>query len=213
MKKSTFIAVLLGMSFAAGATTISAPSSMLGSDALQGAYAYSWGISIAVPNGQTVTSAEIDFTSVTLSAANSSGVGYLYTDLLNSRTIGAAPANDGDAPGDYWATKYSGNNITQVGTQFFPGVGTTLSWSYVLNATQLAALNSYLTSGTYNSGTFNIGIDPDCHYDVGGLSFTYDCSPTHNSVPDTTATAALLLFGLGALEVLRRQFVLAKAKA
>ncbi|MGA2243479.1 MAG: hypothetical protein ABSH48_00660 [Verrucomicrobiota bacterium] len=192
----------------AQATTINAPSSLIGNNTLSGDDAYSWGISIAVPNGQTITSAEIDFTSVTLTAANSSGTGYLYTDLLNSQATGITTAHDGDQSGDYWATQFSGRNITAVGTKIFNPVGTTLSWSYALDASQLGALNSYLTAGT-----FNIGIDPDCHYSVGGLCFTYNCSPKSNSVPDAATAAALLVLGLSAVELIRRRFVLARVLA
>jgi len=176
---------------------------------LDGVDAYSWGISIPVPQGQTVTSASIDFTSVTLQAANSSGTGYLYTDLLNSQKSGVATASDNDAPGDYWATQFSGANITALGSQFFKSVGTTLTWSYVLNASQLASLNVYLTAGS-----FNIGIDPDCHYSVGAITFDYTLSPEHNNtVPDAATTALLLVLGLGALEIVRRQIVARSAKA
>ena len=205
MRKLLLLGALVGISSLAHATTITAPSSL---NTLEGADAYSWGISIAVPQGQTVTSASIDFTSVTLQAADSSGTGYLYTDLLNSQKPGVTTAVDNDAPGDYWATQFSGANITTVGSQFFKSVGTTLTWSYVLNASQLSALNSYLTAGT-----FNIGIDPDCHYNVGDLTFVYTVAGNHNTVPDVAATAALFVLALAGLEVFRRQMVFAKMKA
>jgi MYXO-CTERM domain-containing protein len=208
MKHFTILSVLVGINLAAQATTINAPSSLIGNDALSGDNAYSWGISIAEPSGQTITSATIDFSGITLSAANSTGIGYLYTDLLNSQATGVTVASDGDAVGDYWATKFSGANITALGSTKFASVGTTLSWSYVLNSAQLAALNSYLVSGV-----FNIGIDPDCHYNVGSISFTYTTSPAPSNVPDVATTATLLLLGLGAAELLRRRSVLARAKA
>ena len=195
---------VVGISGVVHANTISAPSTLVGTGALNGNNAYSWGISIAVPTGQVVSSAQIDFTSVTLTAANASGTGYLYTDLLNSQNPGVTTASDGDAAGDYWGTKFSGANITQLGTKFFASVGTTLTWSYVLSAPQLAALNSYLTAGS-----FNIGIDPDCHYNVGGLSFTYTLG--NKNVPDVATTAGLMVLALAAVEVFRRQFVSAKA--
>jgi len=207
MRKLLLLGTLVGISSLAHATTITAPASL---DTLEGVDAYSWGISIPVPQGQTVASAEIDFTSVTLQAANSSGTGYLYTDLLNSQKTGVTTAFDNDAPGDYWATQFSGANITTLGSQFFKSVGTTLTWSYVLNASQLSALNSYLTAGT-----FNIGIDPDCHYSVGSICLDYTLSPTNhnNSVPDAATTALLLALGLGALELVRRQILARSAKA
>jgi VPDSG-CTERM motif len=210
MKKILLVAVFVGLNSLVHATTINAPSSLVGANVLDGNNAYSWGIAIPVPSGQTVASAQIDFTGITLTVANSSGTGFLYTDLLNSQTGNnvVTTKSDGDAAGDYWATQFSGANITSLGTKFFASVGTTLTWSYVLNASQLAALNSYLAAGS-----FNIGIDPDCHYTVGGISFTYSLAPTTNSVPDVATTALLLLFGLAGLEVFRRQFVAVKAKA
>jgi len=210
MKKTLLLATLVGISGLAQATTINAPSTLIGANALNGNDAYSWGISIAVPTGQTITSAEIDFSSITLTASgNSAGTGTLYTDLLNTKTTGVATATDNDATGDYWSTKFSGANISSLTTEGFSYVGQTQSWNDVLTAKQLAALNTYLSTGT-----FSIGIDPDCHYTVGNISFIYTLSPTsNNTVPDVATTAALLALGLAGLEVFRRQFVAAKAKA
>lgn len=204
MKKLLFIAAVAGITGLAQATTISS-----GITSIDGANAYSWGISIAVPNGQTVSSAEIDFTSVQLtSSGNAQGTGVLWTDLLNSHTPGVTSVSDGDAAGDYWSTKFSGANITSLGSKNFASVGTTLTWSYVITGSALAALNSYLAAGS-----FDIGIDPDCHYTIGGISFKYSLSPTTNNVPDFATTAFLMVIGLAGLEVFRRQFVLAKSKA
>ncbi|HUC83851.1 MAG TPA: hypothetical protein VL970_01560 [Candidatus Acidoferrales bacterium] len=208
MKKLTLLAAFIGIGVVVRATTINAPSSLIGNDALNIGNAYSWGISIAVPNGQTITSASIDFTSVTLELGNSAGTGTLYTDLLNSQAPGVTTVHTGEQSGDYWATRFSGNNITALGAEGFPSSGTTLSWSYTLDASQLAALNSYLLAGS-----FNIGIDPDCHYSVGGLCFNYTCTPTQNTVPDTATTVALLVIALGTVELYRRLLVAAPVKA
>jgi hypothetical protein len=205
MKKILLIATMVGVCGLLRATTITAPSSLL---PLNGANAYSWGISIPVPAGQAVTSAQINFTGITLTGS-STGSGYLYTSLLNSQTTGVTKMSDGDAAGNYWATQFSGANITSIGTQFFAKVGTALTWSYVLNASQLAALNSYLTSGS-----FNIGLDPDCNYNTGSISFTYTVGPPEPpSVPDAALTAFLMVIGLAGLELFRRQFVPATIKA
>ena len=208
MKKTLLIATLVGICGLVRATTINAPSTLVGANVLNGNNAYSWGISIAVPTGQTITSAQIDFTNVKLTAGNGSGTDYLYTDLLKSTAAGVTTATDLDAPGDYWGTQYSGANITSLGSKLFAAVGTTMTWSYVLTAGQLTALNSYLTSGT-----FNIGIDPDCHFDVGGLSFTYTLGPTSKNVPDEAVTALLAIVGLAGLEIFRRKFTPVASKA
>jgi hypothetical protein len=209
MKKLPLIAAtLFGINGLVHATTLS-PTGLIGHNSMDGNYAYSWGVSIAVPTGQSVTSAEIDFTAVQLTISQNT-TGFLYTDLLNSKSAGLNAQVDYDAPGDYWATKFSGANITSLGTEFFASVGTTLTWSYVLNSTQLAALNSYLTA---NHGMFDISFDPDCRYSVGGISFTYTLTPTPHTVPDAATTAVLLLLGLAGLEAFRRQFVAVKVKA
>ena len=197
------------------ATTITAPSSLIGTGTLQGVYAYSWGINIPVPSGQEVTAAQINFTSIDLIASgNNLGTGTIYTDLLNSKAMGTGgltTAYDGDAPGDYWATQFAGANISSLPSEFFKTVATTLTWSIVLNTTQLATLNSYLNA---NNGVFNIGIDPDCHFNVGDITFSYTVGGTPNiHVPDAATTALLLVFGLAGLELFRRQVVFAKAKA
>jgi hypothetical protein len=207
MKKILLIATLVGACGFVRATTINAPSTLI-SNGLNGNDAYSWGISIAVPNGQVITSAQIDFTSIDLtSSGNPANTGVLYTDLLNSKATGLTTAVDNDAAGDYWTTQYSGANITTIGTKAFAALGTTLTWSYVLTAGELTALNSYLAAGT-----FNIGIDPDCHFSVGGLDFSYTLgTPKTNSVPDDYSTAFLMIFGLAALAIVRRQLMPAKA--
>ena len=205
MKKTLFIATLVGICGLVRATTINAPSSLVGTGTLNGGNAYSWGISIAVPTGQTITAAQIDFTNIKLTSASGS-TGTLWTDLLNSPNTGVTTAVDNDAAGDYWSTKFSGANITSIGSKVFAAVGTTLTWSYVLNAAQLTALNSYLAAGT-----FNIGFDPDCTYSVSGVALKYTLKPTTNSVPDGAMTAFLMVIGLAGLEVFRRQFAVAKA--
>src|ERR1039457_4688763 len=212
MKKLLFVATLVGISGLVHATTINAPSSLIGTSVLNGNNAYSWGISIAVPSGQSVVSAQIDFTGIVLTAGNGTGTDYLYTDLLNSTmtgTGGVTTRTDGDAAGDYWAIQFSGGNIANLGSRLFSTVnGTPQSWSYAITGSALTALQTYLAAGT-----FNIGIDPDCRFTVGGLSFTYSLSPGAPTVPDGTTTALLMVLGLAGLELFRRQFVLARCKA
>ena len=210
MKKLTIIAGLVTICGFAQATTINAPSTLVGANVLQGQDAYAWGISPVVPTGQQVTSATLTFSSVTLTASgNSAGNGYLYTDLLNLSTTGVATYVDNDAPGDYFAglSQFTGANsskLSSLGSAFFTSVGTTLNLTYTLTSAQLISLNAYLAAGG-----LSIGIDPDCHYSVGGLSFTYTTGTggiPHTPVPDMATTAYLLGASLLGLEVLRRKF-------
>jgi hypothetical protein len=155
----------------------------------------------------------LTFSSVTLThSGNSAGNGYLYTDLLNLSTTGVSTSVDNDAAGDYFAglSQFSGVNsskLSSLGTAFFASVGTTLNLTYSLSAAQLISLNAYLAAGG-----LSIGIDPDCTYTVGGLSFTYTTGSggiPHTPVPDLATTAYLLGASLLGLEVLRRKFALA----
>jgi hypothetical protein len=203
MKKISILAVLAAACSIASAVTINVPSSLTGSDALAGQNAYSWGIPITLAAGQSITTASISFSDVTLTVANASGKGYLYTDLLNSSATGVHTYSDGDASGDYFKTQYSSPNIVSLGTAYFSRVGKTLNWTYTFDIAELAALNSFLAGGI-----FDIGFDPDCHYTVGNICFNY----TTTSVPDTATTVYMLGLGLLALEASRRKFAAVKSK-
>lgn len=192
-------------SVAVQANTINAPSSLIGYESLNGQDAYSWNVDPHLSAGQDITAATITFSDVTLNVAGSTGHGYLYTDLLNSQAPGLTTRTDNDAPGDYWATQFSGKNIDPLGTEYFSKVGKTLSWSYVLDGAELTELNSYLAHGS-----FNIGIDPDCHFSVGCIDITYDVGCDTHSVPDATTTLFLLGSSLLGLEVVRRKLGLAR---
>jgi hypothetical protein len=210
MKKLLLLGSFVGISGLVHATSISAPSSLIGFESLDGQDAYSWGVSISVPTGQTIVSAEIDFNGVTLNVANSSGTGVLYTDLLKSSATGVTTFVDNDASGDYFVA-HPGAGRTALTTETFPSVGSTESWIDPITGTALANLNSYLAA---NNGIFDIGIDPDCHYSVKGITFIYSTGAVpHNTVPDAATTAFLMVLGLAGVEVFRRQFVTAKIKA
>jgi len=208
MKKIWITGVALSLCGLTHATTVN----VLSSATLVGTYAYTEGVPISLAANQQIASAQIDWSNVTLThSGNSQGTGMLYTDLINSSKTGLKSYTDNDSAGDYLATKFSGN-ITSLGSKLFASVGTSLSWSYVLNGAQLAALNSYLSN---NNGVFNIGFDPDCYYTVGGLKFTYTATTVqpHNVVPDGATTALLLIAGLAGVEMFRRKLAVALAVA
>lgn len=197
MKKIWIIGVALSLCGLTHATTVN----VLSSATLNGQYAYTDGIGISLAAGQSITAAEIDWNNVTMTT---SGLGKLYTDLINSTTTGLKTYTDNDSAGDYLTTKFSAGNITSVGTANF-SKGIPLTVSYILNNTELAALNSYLISG---KGVFDIGFDPDCTFTVGGLSFIYTVGslPHDGKVPDGATTALLMIVGLAGVEMFRRKF-------
>ena len=202
---------LLGSALSIGhATTITAPSSLLGYESLNGQDAYEWGISgINLAAGEQISSASVTFTSVTLNVANSSGTGYLYTDLLNLNNTGVKTFSDNDASGDYFKSSASGiaaSKVTSLLTtanktyELFSKVGKTLTWTLTFSAADLVALNA-----ADADGIFDIGIDPDCHFSVNNLTFTYQTTQTHVQVPDVTATALLLVLSFGSLLIAGRK--------
>lgn len=205
MKNFCIIAAIAATCGIASAITVNVPSSLTGTDALNGQNAYAWGIPISLAAGQNITGASLAFTDIKLTAANSTGKGVLYSDLINSSLTGVHTYTDNDAVGDYFTGHYSGGNIVSLGSKVFASVGTMLSWTVTFNSSQLQALNSFLVNGI-----FNIGFDPDCHYNVGCISFNYTVSPPPVSTPDTATTAYVLGLALLALEVTRRKLAMAK---
>jgi hypothetical protein len=199
MKKICIMGLLAGICGFAQATTI---TSTLGT--LEGDDAYAWGIQIIVPTGDQITSATLTFNNITLTASgNPQGTGVLYANLLNSNSKGLVTYNDGDAAGDYFGLGSLLGSAVK-----FASVKTTESWYDTFNLQELATLNSYLSDGF-----FAIGLDPDCHYSVGSICFTYTVGkPNSVTTPDVATTSLLFGTSLLGLEVFRRRFVLAKAK-
>jgi hypothetical protein len=204
MKKFLLVSLICSALSVVHATTLPAPSSLIGFESLDGQDAYEWGVSgINLAAGQQITSASITFTGVTLNIANSSGTGYLYTDLLNLNNTGVKTLSDNDASGDYFKSSASGiaaSKVVSLNTEFFSKVGKTITWTITFSASALAALNADVADGI-----FDIGIDPDCHYTVNGLSFTYQTTQTHVNVPDAATTAILLGISFAGLLIAGRK--------
>jgi hypothetical protein len=227
MKKICIVGLLAGICGYAQATTVSPPSAMYSTDSngnyLEGSYAYAWGIQIPLSAGQTVTSFEIDFNNIKLTASGNGVNGTLYSDLLNTTTINQSSPYykinkyEGDALGDYWQTtsgtssaksKYGVTAFSVLGSKTI-NLNATASWSYssAAGTVNLTDLNNYLAG---DNGILNIGFDPDCKFTVptGGISVKYTVS-----VPDVSATAFLLALGLLSVGCFRRKFVPAKIQA
>ena len=204
MKKIIITTALLGIASVAFATSVNAPAGMIGTGALNGMYAYTWTVaSGALAPGSTVTSATLTFNSVVLT---SSARGDLNVDLGRVLSgMAAMPStlpsvgnygtwNDSDASGD----AFKPNTTSAPPTATLLGK-TTLSRnvaqniSYTFTSAELVALNSYASLGSWG-----FLIDPDCIFNVGGISFTY--TTMSNGVPDGGTTAMLLgaaMLGLG----------------
>jgi hypothetical protein len=204
MKKLILIGLGIGVLNLAHANTIGAPvtltSPISGSDALNGNLAYEWGISIPLSAGQTIASATLSFNYIKLTVSGSGND--IHASLINRNDLGVngvTTFTDNDNTGDYFST-FTG--YTALGTKAFSYVGQTQSWSYVFTPAELTKLNTYALDGK-----FDIGIDPDCHYNVGSITFTYTVS-TPVSVPDTATTAGLLGMSFLGLLAFRRKLAL-----
>jgi len=209
MKKIFLAGILFGALNFAQASTISAPSGMIGTGALIGTYAYLW----SVPLNQDVTSASITFSSVTetlsgngndISVDVGSFIG-MAVDQSKAPTSGNySTVTDNDAPGDAFAANTTGVDPTAInlGTQLFPKLNVAETWTYTFTAAQLVALNSYI-----NAGNWGFEIDPDCHFTVGGITFNYTPATvvTKTSVPDHATTAGLLGLTFVGLMAFRRK--------
>ena len=211
MKKLLLAGVLLGALNFAQATTISAPSGMIGTSALIGTYAYLW----SVPLDQDVTSASITFTAVTethsgngndISVDVGSFIG-MAVDQSKAPTSGNySKITDNDAKGDAFAANTTGIKPTAInlGTEPFPSLNVAQTWTYTFTAAQLLALNSYISAGNWG-----FEIDPDCYFTVGGITFNYTTETNKSiGVPDNSTTAILLGLAFFGLFAFRRKFCL-----
>jgi VPDSG-CTERM motif len=226
MKKIYVISLLVGICGYAEATNIN--SGISGQNSLLGTDAYEWGISsttkssqstsaIYVPTGDYLASVTINISGITLT---SESTGWLYVDLLNGalpggNKTGVAVINDSDAPKDYFSTvkyassKYSADLVNLKSQPFAQNKTQNLSIGITGTAFTL------LTDSILDYGYFDIGLDPDCYYDVSSIYLTYTVAPITPNVtptPDASTTVLLLGAGLLGLEVFRRRFNLAPVK-
>ena len=185
---------------------------------MNGNNAYEWGISIPLSAGQTIYSATLSFNGIVLTSTGTGG-NNIKASLLNLNNTGTITWTDNDASSDYFnTTKFKGasgdykNAYGQKPTSgYYTSLGTSQAfglnkspadWSVTFNTAQLAILNSDVLDGI-----FDIGIDPDCHFNVGSIKFTYTTisTPHPPSVPDTAASAGLLGMSFLGLLVFRRK--------
>lgn len=179
--------------------------------------------SLGLTTGETISDVQLVFTDVELTSSDAKNT--VSADVIDANIAppkgNAYTDNDvaGDyfkTPGDAFTTAHPSVTVNNLGTENFnaptPIYGTgkykytiigynydTESWSYNLNSTELNNdLNALLG--------FDIGIDPDCIYDVGSIVLKYDITaPKTVPAPDVTTTAGLLGMSLMGLLFLRRK--------
>jgi hypothetical protein len=226
MKKLILIGLGIGVLNLAQATsytyatyTVNAPSSL---GTLVGTYAYEWGVSITpLSAGQTITSAKLSFNGVVLTATGNGD--NIYASLLNLSDSGVTQYTDNDVPGDFFSSStftgtsssssyYQTHSHHSLPSGYYTSLGQSQQFS--LNASPANWTIDPFTSGELGAlntdaldGNFDIGIDPDCHYNIQSITFTYTVS-TPVSVPDTATTAGLLGMSFLGLLAFRRKLAL-----
>jgi hypothetical protein len=220
MKKIFLTVALLGILKFAQATpigvgtyTVSAPADMVGTGALVGTYAYLWDVgNITLDTGDQITSASISFTGVEETASgNGNDISVDMGIITNGMAglTGTAPKagtnsiyTDNDALGDAFTNNITNNKAVRLGTQLFPKLNVLTNFSYAFTTNELADLSSYIT------GLWGFEIDPDCHFDVSAICFTYTVGPTNKvKAPDAPTTAGLLGLAMLVMFIVRRKFV------
>ena len=226
MKKMILIGLGVGIFSIAQATSVSlVQGNSNGSVQLSGNNAYLYYLQINLSPGQTISSAEIDFNNVELVSTDAKDT---VNDALVMGNIANHSYTDNDSAGDYFTAgkanqfyTLTGLQGTAIGSQkqfaapqwvpahwsggtYVPGyyIYDTETWSDVFSASQLGSIAT--------GGTFDIGIDPDCLYDVlGSIKFTYTTVTSgDHTVPDQAMTAVLLGIGFLGMFVFRRKFAL-----
>jgi hypothetical protein len=206
MKKLILAGILLGTLNFAQASTIDINAPLSGTGALNGTYAYLW----SVPLNADVTSASITFTAIVETLTGNGNDISVDVGSFIGMTVGQSSAptagnvstvTDYDAYGDAFLKNTTGSNptATHLGTESFPSLNVSETFSYNIDP---ATLNAYI-----NAGNWGFEIDPDCHFNVGSIVFSYTTATVTNktSVPDNAATVALLgLSFLGLLAVRRK---------
>ena len=127
-------------------------------------YAYSWGIDLGFSTQDTpIVEAYLEFDNIQNWWYENGDV--LYIDLIDDAPLGLTPYRDYQASGDYFDGE--GLNIIQW-TDNSDRRPSDESFALSLVPGAIEALNLY-----GQDGMLAIGIDPDCHYWNGGVSFSY----------------------------------------
>ena len=160
---------------------------------------YAWNLTLSQPlaSGETITGATLVYHNVTDSSYDNGDK--LYTHLLNNHVTSTDGfvdvTGDTDPTYNYMTHTWSGGDYYAgdtadkywVGTYDPTGTGT-VNVSYDLVALGLGdELTNFLADKQ-----FSFGIDPDCHYSVGSITFTL--TTCANTIP---APGAILLGSIG----------------
>lgn len=216
MRKLYFAFALFGVLNFAQANTVDAPSNLVGQNALSATYAYLWTAPVAA---QDVTSATLTFTGVVRTGSGNGNdisvdIGSFLNMAVGQSSVRAAGilgvVNDNGAAGDAFNANVTAGNAFSLGTQYFPSLAQSQTWTYTFTAAQLVLLNDYISAGNWG-----FEIDSDGKFTVGGITFNYTTQVAVpkpvaivSTVPDSMATVGLLGASFLGLVAIRRKLCL-----
>jgi hypothetical protein len=189
-------AAFMASAGAALAVTVDAPAGMIGSDSLNGEDAYLWTVASGsvVPAGQTLSSVTVNFDNIAETVAGAGNditidVGSFVNMAVDKSSVASAgnygTVVDNDALGDAFQGNINAGDAIRLATMDFTTLNDPQSLSITLSSSQLTTLQDYMSAGAWG-----LEIDPDCHFNVGGISVTYTTGP--RTVPDNGSTLMLL---------------------
>ena len=168
---------------------------------------FTWGLSWAVPTGESITGASLTFTRIWDWRVEPDA---LFIHLLDTAPLGVNSWTDNEGGGDFFASStFASYGIAHVkiGEISDPFGGDPLKAQTItltFSAAQLVALQGYITNATPSGwAKFAFGFDPDCHYYNDGVSFQVITTPS--GVPEAGSSLALLAVASGGLIFLRRR--------
>lgn len=173
-------------------------------------YSYTWRLDNINLNNALITSATLSFANIAnwdntanmlfvylLDTAKGSGVQSFQDHPLDEAPVGDIVdhfANGAVIP----SLITSSTAMTKLFQKSFTTTGTT--YTYTFNASQLAALTSYINNGH----DIAFGFDPECHFFNDGITFTMNLA---TPIPEagTVLPVAILVFVATVLETRRRR--------
>lgn len=188
LKVSAIVLGALAASFASAGTYTFTPTNNTDLGDLDHYYAYSWGITSNIPQGEVITGATLTIKNIYDWQKEDD---ILYVNLLDNPASGVKSFYDNQASGNYFA----GQGVA-VGTWSDPVGGHSTNTDLTFDLGKLGLLN---TLNQYAAdGKFGFGFDPDCHYFNDGVKLTV----TTAAVPEPASMATL---AVGGLALLRRR--------
>lgn len=208
MKKAVFFCICLAtLALQAKANTYSFTPTPGNLGNLDHNYFYTWGLNLALPQGEKITSATLSFTKIWDWKVETDA---LFIHLLDTAPLGVNTWTDNEGGGDFFISpsfKSLGIAETKIGQWSDPYGGTASkaqNVTFTFSLAQLTALQGYISNATPSGwAQFAFGFDPDCHYYNSGVQFTI--TTTKLSVPETGSTMLLMGVALGSLVLIRRR--------